>query len=97
MSLNRDFKFTLTDYIEVTDHLLSLILVGETKVDEGVTVFLVGFLYINERVLTDSGLMENILIADVLYALEHTRHPLQVVLRQVGEERDGPKEPYATI
>ena len=86
MGLDSDFELTLTDNVKVTDHSASLRPVCEAESDKGVVVSLVGFLNIYERVLADCGLMEDILIADVLDALEHARHPLQVVLGQIGEE-----------
>ena len=86
MGLDSDFELTLTNNVKVTDHSASLRPVCEAEIDEGVVVSLVGFLNIYERVLADCSLMEDILIADVLDALEHASHPLQVVLGQIGEE-----------
>ena len=88
MDLNRDLKFTFADDVNVSNHLITSFCRDETIVGELLCILLVGPFQIGETVHTSSALIENNLISDKILPYDISSHLLQVVFREIGEQRN---------
>ena len=80
MSLNRDFKFTFTDDIEISDHVTALFRAKHTVIAESVGSCSDSTFDLKDIVLANKLLFEYDLVANIIHPLEHACHFLCEVL-----------------